>query len=227
MQTWPIGQVDWLGNNEPAGDAGNGWTWMPDSRTWIWLVEEENGMNAGVYESDRTRRHVNFRINNPEPRLWVNSPTLILGITREGSIVSTTWSSETVSTLHTLTFPVDHSFRRAEITAISLPFAAFISGVKLSPAANQIAWILSHDVSPPWPVRRLNRLLGRKTKSINVFEIWVCNLDGSKWRKVGLSESGVDSAGLTTNYPCCLRWLPDGKQISFIMNDELRVLRVK
>lgn len=203
------------------------WTWLADSRRWMWFDEENynyTGTHARIYNLDAGVREIATAVINPARSLWGNGPTQILGVTTENAVVSTSFGADPVSKMYLLSFQVDHPSRPAEIKSVILPFSTFILEAALSSKTDRLAWCLYHEVLPPVPVELLNRLLHRKSQPESRAEIWVSNLDGGAMRKVGQVVLRDDSHGRTANYPRSLRWLPDGKQLSFIMKDELRVI---
>jgi hypothetical protein len=79
--------------------------------------------------------------------------------------------------------------------------------VTLSPSGDRLAWILEQEHG-----------------NTQLYTLYTADADGAHARPIGSAE-GVP-VGKANSWPRELRWLPDGKQVSFVYKDALYTLPV-
>ena len=95
-----------------------------------------------------------------------------------------------------------HRFRFA------IPVQGKLCGIEFSPSGNRIAWDFSKNGGKPGMRRR---------------EVWICNIEGRRWRKVGDIEMTADDE---PNHGFGVDWLPGSNALSFTWNDALWIVPV-
>jgi hypothetical protein len=127
---------------------------------------------------------------------------------------------------------------RAAIRKLSVPLPGawtYSAGV-LSPRGNRIAWVMA--VTDPLPgIMRWNLLAGLfGVESKSHVGIWVTDLRGQVFRCVGVLPPAAVKEPLSIanftptdarDWPSGLRWLPDGKQLSFFYKNALYTVPVE
>jgi hypothetical protein len=124
----------------------------------------------------------------------------------------------TESSLDNKVAPVKHYL-------INLPRDAKITGndaVVFSPDGDRIAWQFQFSHTTIF-ASLLQSLLGLHSEPYTTAELWVSKLDGSDMHQIGYQR--VDSySTLDDDSPFGVAWLPDGKHLSFVYRNVLRVV---
>lgn len=93
---------------------------------------------------------------------------------------------------------------------------------QVSPNGDRIAWQVTSynlDTRPRW-VQRFFPFVPRRNEDIT--ELWISNLDGSDMRNLGhIITPRPETSEETIPYMDSLKWLPDGKSLSFEYKDQL------
>src|SRR5262249_25318985 len=104
-------------------------------------------------------------------------------------------------------------------TVKNLPFAvppnADIEEIALSPQGDRLAW--KTNTWNDWRSALSAFTSGQPQGRNIIYAIWVSRLDGSGMRELG-SERLTTAGGSPIEH---LRWLPDGKSVSFVYNNAL------
>jgi hypothetical protein len=101
--------------------------------------------------------------------------------------------------------------------------------LEFSPQGDQVAWLVEQEhrsafatlVSQEFPYfMAAQRAAVQRTRSI-----WTCRLDGTQMHEIGSVPLAIASMPENDDVvyysPHTLRWLPDGRQLSFIYNGAL------
>lgn len=105
-------------------------------------------------------------------------------------------------------------------------------GSILSPQGDQIAWVFANinNDNAAGPLGKFYKLLGREERPW--VGLWTSKTDGSDLREVGHINAGAGSraAGIWALYndfnAALVRWLPDGKNLSFVYKHRLYTVPV-
>lgn len=233
--TWMVARLDgWVRLECPAVPFPGNETmfqhnivWMPDSRHWLELAPEEhpryravNGPNGRpllepiepaqpVFENTRVLIHslktqgsqelpVEREIKLPSPM-----GGLALGFTHRGTVLVWSGSDKRGATqVKMQEVELKGPVARVRPYGIRLPVACKVYEVVLDRQGQRLAWVL---VEP-------NKEAG----------VWVSNLAGKGMRQIGALEIEYDKdLGPTSEIPHTVRWLPDGKQLSFLYKNAL------
>jgi hypothetical protein len=86
------------------------------------------------------------------------------------------------------------------------PESVMLCGLALSPRSDRIGWLIARE----------------KEKGPTIVSLWVSRLDGTGWREIGYQETHKIDGGFgehllhfRASAPGDLRWVPDGKHLSF------------
>ena|SRR5579859_7318626 len=109
-------------------------------------------------------------------------------------------------------FDVDVETERGATRAweIRFPRGGRAQEVVLSPRADRLAWVFYFG--SPYPGRNVTK------ERRATCEIWISCLDGSRMHLAGYQSDYQDVYDVSLNG---LKWLPDGKRLSFIYADAL------
>ena len=115
-----------------------------------------------------------------------------------------------------------HRIRRWSVTP---PHDTSFQETRISPNGDRIAWLVYTEHLDP-TLTALNRLLPfLKSRSQPRLELWISRLDGTEMHILGrLTLSTKNANKLCVND---LRWLPDGKSLSFTYTDALWTVPAK
>jgi len=207
--------VRWTGRSMAApGPVGA--VWLPDSRRWL----------SWTPGPDKYLLHL-YSIDSPHgaPVSVSTSETMsyLVGVTPDYLVVQTDTPSppSTAKRVTLTTFGVYPNSATARIVSFPLPVTAQISGLELAPQGDRLAWLLVDARRTPFItmlIRLIPSMSGRfpPTEGISV---WVSRLDGTEMHEIGFQQT--HSTGKDTNVTTDLRWMPDGKHLSFLMNNSL------
>jgi hypothetical protein len=192
--------------------------WMPDNSRWISL---DSGTNLS---STAWLRSIDTTIHAARP-VSLRASGLLLGVTKTNRILSTDFHpgigppATNVSIYESGLFPDPSSSREWTLKA---PPGTDVRELVLSPQQDRLAWLV---YSARVPV--ITRLLGRVLPSFRKYgrpvlrlSIFVSKIDGT-----GLHEVGYQPVG-NLGGPHHLRWAPDGRNLSFLLNNGLYLIPV-
>jgi hypothetical protein len=101
----------------------------------------------------------------------------------------------------------------------TIPFGSYLDGAAPSPDGRHIALLIDFPFGHPDPewLETLKYRL-RIPRKQGTFEIWTCEIDGSRMRPVGLVHRSTEILQTPVRN---LGWMPDSKRISFVHNERL------
>src|SRR5262249_55625630 len=109
------------------------------------------------------------------------------------------------------------------------------TSLTISPQGDRVAWAFETDSVPSWSSWLHKIFPSYRVTSHHVCELWVSRLDGNDMHEVGhlelnpqtsIPQSSMAVARQLLTYalqdhPDQIRWLPDGKRLSFLYKDAL------
>jgi hypothetical protein len=204
QQKWAQG-VDPDSNVSFVGGHG---LWMPDSKQWVELIQRYSNRTytihlARVYEVGRPRPLRTIRITGLQDGLPV-------GVTYDGLVamhVGTKHGNAPTAQLDLALVRIDSDSATARPVSIPIPVSYNVADVILSPKGDRLAWVARQ---------------GPVAESLHT--LYTADADGSHFRSIG------SAVGIRTprefSWPRELRWLPDGKHVSFAYNGALYVVPI-
>jgi hypothetical protein len=209
-------------------------TWLPDSRRWIeWEVSETSDrfVRAHVYALDGSGgahllRTLPIAATCPiVPDWFATHPIVSPG---SDDILRVEWTEKRKRNAAQIqVFPLNGILNTPAVTYnLRLPSGAEVRDCVVSPGRDRIAWLLEMPagVSTPQERHRKIRLTSKSTLPKATLSLWVSRSNGADLRILG-SAALVDN-GIGGYNPAGLRWLPDGKQVSFTARQWLWTLKV-
>lgn len=188
--------------------------WKGDSSGWVELFLGSAGPTAASYS---------VAANAPTPSLtplatnhegYYGRP-VPLGGTIDNGIVIATWAEDE---RHRVPMHIIHpgsSSIPSVRTKVLLPRQADFMEIELSPDGRRLAWVFV----VPNHRRHGLRLPFFKSSTPDIDQqLWVSDLDGGKMHRIAAGDS-VSKEELTTIH--FVRWLPDGKTLSFVDHDSI------
>ncbi len=180
--------------------------WLPDSRRW---------MGLDLHDVD----HPGLRLPLcSDPGSWLMGD--VLGVNTRGHVI-VSFFSDLEERPGQPAFPlslaeVSLTCPRATGRRLSVPHprAGLDCSILLSPQGDRLLWInVSQESSATdeW----LSSWTGNWYESTMSLDVWVCHLDGTPPKHVGTWR------GRKTSYPASVRWNPDGRHVSFTLEDTL------
>jgi hypothetical protein len=191
-----------------------GVAWLPDSSGWL---EIRGAIAASTLVGHKLSGSTSFSATLP-PGLGMQR---ILGVTPNGEAIISRQRGAVVDGF--LAIDVAARPPRVRNLNVKLPPSDDVEDIVLSPQGDRLAWMTCNwsdfqsVVSEMLSSLSGNGLRGRTAS----YAIWVSRLDGSEMRQLG-SERCRHYGDLR---PECVRWLPDGKSVSFVVNNGLYVVR--
>ena len=202
----------------PEGDSARSYpagVWLPDSRRWL-ARTPGHGKPLRLYSVD-SPHGAPVTLAPPE------GMTNLVGVTPDLLVIQTdTPSPPLTATRVTLaTFGVYPNRAPVRSFSFPLPVTAQIQNLELAPQGDRLAWLLVDARRSPLMtvlIRLVPSMSGRfpPTEGISV---WVSRLDGTEMHEIGFQQT--HATGKDTNVATDLRWMPDGKHLSFLMNHTL------
>jgi hypothetical protein len=201
-------------------DWSTAWCWLPDSRRWLELADEEaeSTFRLRAINDGHVIRTITIKEMVPEGESWLDDTVItsadhmLWGAkrlkARDGAkavIVEADLQSKS---------PVVRRF------PIRLPPGAEAISISFSPRGDRVAWYLELHQSPS-PVRRLlHRLLPVVRADTQTVEgVWVSRLDGSEMQEIGHFVKKYDG-----DWAYNILWQPDGRRLSFLYQDRLWIV---
>lgn len=198
--------------DEVAGDEG---TWSADSSMWVLIRSGEATLEFGSQSAgDHKWIHTQKAVS---PTTFDHA--IALGALRNGRVLVT--AIEGTNETDTLDlYELDMlSKRLVKGWAVPMATRGTIQDVAFSPSSEEIA-ILSQDFSdsPFWsPV--LARLLPGPPKAR--FSILVADVVRRRVRRIGSLTARLGGGGSVASPPFSLRWTPDAKRISYVLDNDI------
>ena len=116
-------------------------------------------------------------------------------------------------------YGVDKTFPILRKWLVSPPHGTRNAEIKISPTGDRIAWIVDHFYFDPW-MTSLHRWMPRSQLTPHWRrELWISRLNGSEMREV--EHAPVPDRNGDRLIIKDLRWLPDGKRVSFSYDSAL------
>ena len=202
------------GDFAPASNGITSWDWEQDSQHWTFLSDEITGTLRFLrYAKDDNTviKPIEISLGSKYNKTWSGEPVQLIGFTDEGRSLSTTWNSA-LSTINILEASIKQPFQPIRVFSIHLPHHSLVQSVYLSPQKNKLLWDFITRTVPHTP--------STKFQHGDVEEIWVSNADGNNMKRVSLLPLDQYSP-LTSVF-----WMPDGKQASFIYDNNLYKIQV-
>jgi hypothetical protein len=200
--------------------------WLPNNHQWVTITAlPHHSLQLQIYD-------VSMPTWKREVPIQGMVGNMVLGITNQNRLLTVTrhvWQRPFIC------FPIsgqpDHSISFDEISlsegstyhhALALPSETRIVEVVLSPQGDRLAWLL-YAVRHPWPAWLPQRFPWLHADLQHSMGVWVSNLDGSAMHEIGevILEKGGTKQTPPPQEPMILRWLPDGKRISFFYKEGL------
>ncbi|MCW3052332.1 MAG: hypothetical protein JWN14_1502 [Chthonomonadales bacterium] len=202
--------ADGAAGKTPAG------AWLPDSRRWLAWSPHADKHVLRLYSVDAPTGEP---VSLPMP----DATTNLVGVTPDHLVVQTDapFPPTTAKKITLATFGVYPNRAAVRSVSFPLPVTAEIDNVELAPRGDRLAWLLVDSRRSPlitMLIRLVPSLSGRfpPTEGISV---WVSRLDGTEMQEIGFQQT--HASGKDTNVATDLRWMPDGKHLSFLMNNSL------
>ena len=193
----------------PASAGQLRWDWEQDSRRWTLLSGElAGGLFFLRYDKDNNTdiKPVEIPLGRKYNHVWSGYPTYLIGFTKEGRSLSTRWDSA-LSTINVLEASIKPPFQPLRVTPMRLPQHPLANSISLSPQKDKLLWgfIVRTVPHPPFT----------EFQHGDFEELWVSEADGSHMKRIVVlpldQYSSLES----------IFWMPDGKHVSFIYEDNL------
>ncbi len=215
---------------------GSNMIWTSDSRRWVQVVADGKNIYAFVEGLDSPGFIRKIPLGYPKDSIGDNGGirTTLLGWTKSGSLLASNGESTDFPniiahrTISFFEFNVDDGPVRLREYSVKLPNEDLLSflypyrepEVVLSPGGDRLGWIVfAKEGEAP-----LHKLLARwipklRKQPRNIIELCTSRLDGSGMKMIGFLD--YDKIHDNPKAPFCLRWLPNGKSLSFIFDNAL------
>lgn len=189
-------------------------TWTGDSRHWLeFYLPSIDGNYAVVWHGLNGEKKALGAI------VEIGQP---LGVDLNGRLLL---YQEVVGTTikHNLyTFDLTVGLPLKKQIALPIPVGGTSREVSLSPQGEKVALLIfsGGDARYPAWIGKLSSAL-KQARRPQKAALWICGIDGKGAHEIGCIRSDEDSLDIEQ-----LAWLPDGKSISFLYNNHLRVVPV-
>jgi len=212
---------------EPGVEIG----WLSDSQHWVELI----GNLAPIGDDVILERILIHPLDKPDQAQTLSlAPTSLLGfMDRDGRLDFLTLEDRLiVSNCHLYNDAQPNQVHVVKLIAtephldisrtktyqIVLPPNKAVWAVAYSPHGDKIAWLLDTEHVSPIAAFMHRFLPSVKVQTDHATACWVCNLDGTDMRKIGSIQTRPEDLESPLKQ---LRWLPDGKRLSFLYQDAL------
>lgn len=116
-------------------------------------------------------------------------------------------------------YKLDKTLHRTRTWLVKLPPHTMAWEGKIAPAGDRVAWLITTEYVDP-ALAALHRLLPPvKTYAQSRQELWISRLDGTGMQVLGQTPIGMKNGNQVS--VADLRWLPDGRHLSFVYDDAL------
>jgi hypothetical protein len=204
-------QQQWAQGSDPASTEAylpNHALWMPDSTRWVELVSR---LKNDIYSIHLAHKYA-MGGTTPVSTVHISGlqDGLPVGIRQDEVVVMDNSPRRTDAPIRQIDLSLV-SLGADKVTAqqlsVPIPVSAAVADVRLSPQGERLAWILEQEHD--------------KTR---LYTLYTADADGAHARPIG-SAPGMQ-IGKAYSWPRELRWLPDGKQISFVYQNAVYTLPV-
>lgn len=189
--------------------------WLPDSRRCVGLViAGDNSVRMCISNVEQPGRPAQFLYEQ-----HVDPATIsLIGAYGPNEVALLRWLDAGQTSYEVTVAAVSPRFSVLRRVASKLPpnvqpatFMAFSS------KSQRLAWrIVCASATSAWQ-RFISRVMRRPI--IAHEELWVSNMDGTNWRKIGNLENSSDKRQIDA-----VKWLPDGKHLSVLIEDTIWIV---
>jgi len=204
FESWDAGAMP------PAG------VWLPDSRRWLAWTPGHSKQPLRLYSFDAPH---GTPVSVPAPEAM----TGLIGVTPDNLVVQTDapFPPATAKKITLATFGIYPNRTGVRTVPVPLPVTAQIHDLELAPRGDRLAWLLV-DARRTTFITMLIRLVPSLSGHFPPTEgisVWISRLDGTEMQEIGFQQT--HASGKNTNVATDLRWMPDGKHLSFLMDNSL------
>ncbi len=158
---------------------------------------------------------------------WPAAPPTLMAITPRRTAIVTTWTSGQVYDVDLFEVSLESGGQPIRTQTLEFPMKCRIDEVVVSPQADRVAVRIYRSSPESAIVRCLERIgLYRSAGRSSRDELFVFDLDGTNQRSLGYVATTPHGPNNTVDGPSHLRWLPDGRRISFMYKSGLYVKEV-
>jgi hypothetical protein len=182
--------------------------WLRDSSGWVELVSRYANQTYTITQANL------YRLGKTDPvkriRIRGLDDGLLAGVTQDDRVMMHHPDDPRASEVTQAEFSrigLDAETVSAQKLTFSLPTSADAADFILSPHGNRLAWILKREREPS-----------------RQYTLYIANADGTGIHPIGSTE-GVQ-VGKGYSWPRDIRWLPDGKRLSFVFKKAVWVIPV-
>jgi hypothetical protein len=200
------GQQEWMHSNPK--EISNHPFWMPDSLHWVELVSRYVDDH---YEIPLAQE---YRLGEATPVRTIDirglQDGLFVGLRQDGMVMlhhHRHSMREPVRQIDLSLVGLAGETAVAQSLSIPIPVAYMAMDVTLSPQGDRLAWILLQGGERPW-----------------LYTLTIADADGAHARSIATAEEVRSREYFSC--PNALRWLPDGKQVSFDYNGAIHTIAV-
>jgi len=156
---------------------------------------------------------------------WPAPLAKLFGVTARNTAILTTWVSGQNTDVDLFEVSLKKNAKPLRTHTVQIDPGYRVDEVVLSSTANRVLMRL-YTSAPESGLHKLLERLGvlRRNQRTARDEIWVSDLNGRNRRLVGSVPVRPHGLGYESWVPMELRWLPDGKRISFIYENGLYVI---
>lgn len=188
--------------------------WLPDSRRWLGWTPQQTKTPLRLFSVDAP---LNAAVAVTAPK----GMTALLGVTPDLLAVQVNVSTSNTGKAALATFGIYPNRAPVKSLSLSLPISAEVKEVELSQQGDRLAWLFLNSRRSPLVTMlvRLMPSLAPKFPPTAGLSLWVSRRDGTEMQEVGFEQTALQ--GKNNNIPFEVRWNPDGKHLSFRMNQAL------
>ena len=188
--------------------------WGLDGRTWVYLHREDEYFRIGEFRFDGPKYRREHRMKGRDELIMPRIERMLIN----GNVLVRDQSINSFEAFRL--FEVDVCGRQpVKMHVVPLPFTAEVGDSAVSPTGDRIAFLLSTQHPPTGSTAIVSRFTHSRTGP--TVSLCVSRLDGTRPRSLGSEELRVDRENGPEAEIGQLRWLPDGKRLSFVFRDTL------
>jgi hypothetical protein len=188
--------------------------WKSDSSGWIELFRGDNGPNSASYTLAANP------VEGPVTPLarsragYNGRPEVLGGVDGDGMAIAT-WVTDEQNRIPVRVFHMKQPTVPPIRMRITLPPLANLMETELSPDARRLAWVF---VIPDHAKHGLRLPFFKSSTPDTVQQLWTSDFNGGDMRQIAVSDPKTGEALTAVHF---VRWLPDGKTVSFVDHDSL------